>query len=235
MCMLRGPYSTTGMSDKGASDAFGVTGMTQVSEEAEAEEAEEAEESNHKGVDISYERRIYPPNLNLASLWEATPGVWSMRSDEQSLANIAGLLQRRQHHIEAWKWEKLRKVQGWTVLPPLEVSHETNLCIQPTVGPAASQAAGQAASRQPSSQPSSQPASCTQPQHVRGHCSPDGRSSGAHRQAARHWSQGEASGEALAQMLHSPDIRGLPCPTLNIGRAQQPAEQSALPASQVLC
>jgi hypothetical protein len=113
-----------------------------VGAEADREEdfvvAGEAEEFVFEGAD---QDAAYPPNLNLASLREVSPGVWTTISNEEHLTKLEGLIDRRQRHIDAWTGEPLKVIQGHTVLPALEAPDKTSLHSQPTIEPAASQSA----------------------------------------------------------------------------------------------
>ena len=79
----------------------------------------------------------YPPNLNLASLQDISPGVWSMISTDEHLKTLDELLQRRQDHITEFenKFGTLPKVHGQSVLPPVEASpqqtYTSNRALEP--------------------------------------------------------------------------------------------------------
>ena len=98
-------------------------------------EMQEVEEFEHEDKERDSE---FPPNLNIASLREVSPGVWAAISDEEHLDKLTGLLLRLQRHINAWKLNPLQKVQGHTVLPPLEASSKSKLHSEPMITPATS-------------------------------------------------------------------------------------------------
>ena len=89
---------------------------SQASMEVEAVEAEEFAFGNED------DGSPYPPNLNIVSLRQVSPGDWTMISEDEHLDNHTGLLLRRQRHVDNWNSEPLLQVQGNTVLPALEAS-----------------------------------------------------------------------------------------------------------------
>ena len=94
----------------------------------------EGEGEDECGFESTDNVLTYPPNLNLASLQEISPGVYSMCSPDEHLKKLDELLQRRQDHITEFenKFGTLPKVHGQSVLPPVEASPQTNLHIQPS-------------------------------------------------------------------------------------------------------